>query len=117
MKHIKTFESTNYFDDLEDNLKRLKKYLLLKVNSNISGEMYYILEILKISIEEDSISCSKKYIYRKLANRLKKGHHQYYEFTIDKFFKNESNILCNSDDIKDCLDIIPTLNQIDRYNL
>jgi len=103
MKYIKKFEST----DMMTELPKLKKYVLYKANTNT----YFILEIT--GYENTYIATKKLYIYTLLLDKLRKGKHQYYNININRVHE----IVYDSDNLKDVVDIIPTLKEIDKYNL
>ena len=95
MKYLKTYE----------NFKEIKKYVLLKANSNI----YFILEV--IDIKKDYIETKKLYYYTKVFDKLIK---QYAWFNLRP---DDSDIIYQSDNLKDVKNILLTLNDTETYNL
>lgn len=98
MKHLKYFENKN----------ELKKYLILKD----SFDMFYIFEY--ISTYKD-ILLKRLYNYYSNVNILQKAYPVDYKTLNIRQIKN--NLLYESDNLQDCIDKLPTLKNINKYNL
>jgi len=97
-----------------ENKSNLKKYLLL--HNNIDKNLYYVLEVSNLihSSSEDYILTKKLYKFNKQDNIVLKTSHQYYSVFLSNF---DRDVMYQSDDLKKILDILPTLKDVDNYNL
>jgi len=103
MKYLKTFESNKY---------DFKTYLLYKVNPDI----YFILKFVRLNgtLRDTYITTNKCYSYSKILNNLVPQHAGYrLEYSDD----NIKDIIYQSDNIQDCLDVIHTLKDTEKYNI
>jgi len=101
MKYIKLFESIT-------NSSEFKNYLVYKVNNDI----YFILQYI-YNISNYEVITKKCYLYSKILNNTVFQKGAYCFNTPD----NVKNIIYQSDDIEDCISVLPTLQDIEKFNL
>ena len=107
MKYIKTFEIA--FNDI-----KISKYILIQKPRDT--DTYFILEPYSIYDSKDSglIQSKKLFTFKKSDNYLRKNKHQFFDINT----KTELQyIVYQSDNIQELKDILPTLRDIDKYNL
>ena len=113
MKYIKTFEFENI-----DSISLLKKYCIWK---NISNDTLEILELIskkegeKNSIKYIEYMSIELYKYYKSINKLVKITDQdpipFDSFIIEKY------IPYTSDNLQDCIDMLPLITSVEKYNI
>ena len=101
MKYLKYFE----------NKKDLKKYIILKD----SLDMFYIFKVLNYMNNADMYILRRLYQYFSNVNKTEKIIHVDYKTLNIRQIKN--NLLYESDNLQDCIDKLPTLKNINKYNL
>lgn len=104
MKHLKIYEAlhSNY-----------KNYILCKSNENL----YYILELLDLKNQQIpwcQITTRILYTYKKSIDKLYKTDNEILNFEPEKYGKH---IIYQSNNLQEVLKMIPTLKNIDKYNL
>lgn len=106
MKYIKTYEKINP-----------KKYLLMQ--SILDDDLYFVLELTNIDdipwVEYYYINTKKLYTYDKNSDKLTRKKHQTYAIGDNDAF--EQHLIYQSDILQDVLDVIPTLKDVDKYNI
>ena len=106
MKYLKTFES-------EIDFTKLKKYIIVQEKNKSQSAKYIlnVIEIFKIRQYPDKIKVKQLYSY---DDKLKK------EIFTDTFIfekMEKYNILYQSDNIEECINILPTLGELNKYNI
>ena len=98
---IKTFERIN----------QPKKYLLVK--SLLDDDLFFVLELL--DNDHKTTTTKKLYRYDKQEDKLVRKRHQTYSIGDKDIF--DECVIYQSDILQEDLDVIPTLKEIDKYNL
>jgi hypothetical protein len=103
MKYIKTYNS------VENNLPKLKKYAVFAVGRKLQLVVAEILQITKLET-----TFLRIYVYHNEYESLRKSDNQIIKLTND--YINRITLFTSNDLIK-ILEILPTLNTADKYNL
>lgn len=112
MKYIKTYE--NVIENLID------KFVVYRTTSTtidpITKKEYQFLFIFKIkSIDEyDTVTVKRYYEYDTMLNKLKNSEIDDIKGNINILLENT---LFSSDNLQDCVDMLPVLSDINKYNL
>ena len=109
MKHIKQYESIELND--------LKKFVIYQSTSrsndnNIDHYLLYIFEILTTNNTE--VFVKRHYEYNTILEKLIPNEKAKIRGTLNFLLENTQ---FTSDDIQDCIDILPVLTETKKYNL
>ena len=105
MKYLKTFENINE--------PEFKKYFVIKSHNKIQ-ETYFVLEFVKID-EDSTVYTNKLYTYNLNEDELKRNKDQFYRFNNTDEIRN--NVIYQTDDLKNAIDVVKSLNRVNTYNL
>lgn len=103
MKHIRTFETM-------ENMPHLQKYLAYQMGLNRESRSFVILEV----IEQFSHYYIVKRLYIANEYSIKKSESEQMRFNYEE---TKDRIKYQSDDLRDVIDNIPALFDINKYNL
>ena len=101
MKYLKYFENKN----------ELKNFVILKDSLN----MFYIFKVLDYNKVTDVYVLRRLYQYFSNVNKIEQILDGDYKTLNIRQIKN--NLLYQSEDLQDCVDKLPTLKNINKYNL
>lgn len=111
MKYIKTYNENI------SSLKDYKKYIIIKAkHKNLPYDLPLLLmEVISINENKNSIYYIQHYEYKN--NRINKVSTIYTRKEIMYNMTDKWEVLYTSDNINECLDMLPILNNTNKYNL
>lgn len=124
MKHLDTFENIKYADKLE-----LKKYLILKpfINPRFEKEKLQIAKVISVEDKLSTISNNDVMISMNLLYEFKPDYTEPKKIenlsevdsftTIDCYFNVKKDIVYQSNDLEECLNMLPAMLDAKKYNM
>lgn len=112
MKYLKKFEAV-VTHNIAKNIN--KKYIILQIERPSFEKMkfYYLLEPYETTYYDDTYSVKCRKLYTISNDTIKKNKQQYYGIENDKY----KNLIYQTNDYQDALDVFISLKDMDKYNI